>query len=99
MVLILECHIWNNYQYRIFTTWQAIPFKRKFYYSFVNKFLLTVMHMLGIKKHNFFNSKFRLTDKGQFNLIIQYVGIDLEVLQIRHRIHMSYTDCLVVPGQ
>jgi len=31
MVLILECHIRNNYQYRIFTTWQAIPFKRKFY--------------------------------------------------------------------
>ena len=31
MVLILECHTRDNYQYRIFTTWQAIPFKRKFY--------------------------------------------------------------------
>jgi len=34
MVLILECHIRNNYQYRIFTTWQAIPFKRKFYKAY-----------------------------------------------------------------
>ena len=33
--LILECHIRNNYHYRIFTTWQAMPFKRKFYFLLI----------------------------------------------------------------
>ena len=84
MVLILECHIRNNYQYRIFTTWQAIPFKRKFYFtsfsrhaylaSTLFRFVLQVFYLLVTKVQG---SIIYFLNRG--NLVLVYENINVQM--------------------